>query len=287
LLFLSFVPVDVTVGDLPELTWIEPSYYNVGNSTTKHYKYADDQHPDHDVSLGDQLIKDIYDSLRASPLWNKSALIITYDEHGGFFDHVPPLDKNVPSPDGINCTDDPFDFTRIGVRVPTIVISPWVKKGQVIHAPSPVSSTSNGQYEHSSFPATIVHKLFQPIHPEIHPKPSYLTARDEWAATFESVFTSLKHPRDDCPLTTPAPSREVHQLSLPPQDGSMKLSDFQKELLFLAASLKKEGEEENSTFSSSSAFDYTYASEHWNEAQAAAFITEKMNHFFGFEIVPV
>jgi phospholipase C len=126
---------DVAAGDLPELSWLEPAYYTVGNNTHGHQIVADDQHPDHDVSLGDKLIKDVYESLRASPVWNKTAFIITYDEHGGFFDHVSPHPDPVPSPDGINCTEDPFDFTRIGVRVPTIVISPWVKKGAVIHAP--------------------------------------------------------------------------------------------------------------------------------------------------------
>lgn len=94
-------------GDMPAFSWLEPNYFEAPNIP------ASDQHPDHDVSIGDQLIKDVYDAVRASPLWEKTALIITYDEHGGFFDHVPPP-MNVPNPDGMNSTDDPFDFTRLG-----------------------------------------------------------------------------------------------------------------------------------------------------------------------------
>jgi len=88
---------------------------------------ANDQHPSHEISQGEMFIKELYEAVRASPLWNKTALVITYDEHGGFFDHVPtPL--NIPNPDGKVSQDPSFDFTRIGIRVPTIVISPWVKK---------------------------------------------------------------------------------------------------------------------------------------------------------------
>jgi len=93
-------------------------------------------------------IKELYEAVRASPLWNKTALVITYDEHGGYYDHVPtPL--NIPNPDGKVSQDPSFDFTRIGIRVPTVIISPWVKKGTIVHAPN-----GSGQYEHSSVPAT-------------------------------------------------------------------------------------------------------------------------------------
>ena len=78
-------------------------------------------HPDHDVSLGEELVKQIYENLRASPIWEESVFMITYDEHGGFFDHVHPP-TNVPNPDGKNSTDDPFDFTRLGVRIPTVCV---------------------------------------------------------------------------------------------------------------------------------------------------------------------
>lgn len=114
---------DAAAGDLPAYTWLEPRWMDTPAGP------ANDQHPDHDASAGDRLIKDIYEAIRAGPAWNKTAFIITYDEHGGFFDHVPPP-TGVPNPDGLNSTDDPFDFTRLGVRVPFVVVSPWVQKGE-------------------------------------------------------------------------------------------------------------------------------------------------------------
>lgn len=71
---------------------------------------------------GDALIKHVYDVLRASPRWNDTLLIVTYDEHGGFFDHVQP--PHAPAPDEVASVDPPFDFTRVGVRIPTIMASP-------------------------------------------------------------------------------------------------------------------------------------------------------------------
>ena len=95
-----------------------------------HWK-ATDQHPPHDVRLGEYLIAKVYDTLRASQYWEKSQLVVLYDEHGGFFNRVPPPD-DVPNPDGKMGTDPPFDFTRLGVRVPAVLVSPWLKKAASI-----------------------------------------------------------------------------------------------------------------------------------------------------------
>jgi phospholipase C len=263
--FSKFIE-DAAAGDLPEFTWIEPSYYTVGSIL------ATDQHPDHDVSLGEALIKDVYDAVRNGPLWNKTALIITYDEHGGFFDHVVPPSENVPNPDGINSVDDPFDFTRLGVRIPTVVVSPWVKGGSVVHA----APSGAGQYEHSSLAATVVHKLFAPKLNKL--QPSYLTKRDEWAATFESIFTHLKEPRGDCPQAMPTPTS--HQKIAPkaftlPMDGSAPLTDLQVELLAIAA-----GATEDETYNREEASK-------WTEAVAGKYIADRMNKYFGYKIVDI
>jgi hypothetical protein len=82
--------------------------------------------------VGEALIKRIYTALRNSPQWNSTLFIVTFDEHGGFYDHVtPPM--NVPNPDGLNA-DDPvyFGFDRLGVRVPTLMISPWINKVRLL-----------------------------------------------------------------------------------------------------------------------------------------------------------
>lgn len=87
-----------------------------------------DQHPDHSVREGERLMKNVYEALRKSPKWNETLFIITYDEHGGFYDHVSPPQEGVPSPDGKDNIYG-FDFKRLGLRVPTILISPWIEKG--------------------------------------------------------------------------------------------------------------------------------------------------------------
>ncbi|KAJ6345552.1 hypothetical protein OIU78_008246 [Salix suchowensis] len=91
---------------------------------------ANDDHPSHDVYQGQMFVKEVYETLRASPQWNETLLVITYDEHGGFYDHVATPVSGVPSPDGI-VGPEPFlfKFDRLGVRVPTIVVSPWIEKG--------------------------------------------------------------------------------------------------------------------------------------------------------------
>lgn len=115
---------DARNGKLPHLTVIEPRYFDLTGLP------ANDDHPSHDVANGQMLVKEVYESLRASPQWNQTLLVITYDEHGGFFDHVKTPFLNIPNPDG-NTGPAPyfFKFDRLGVRVPTIMVSPWIKKG--------------------------------------------------------------------------------------------------------------------------------------------------------------
>nr|XP_009599478.1 non-specific phospholipase C4-like [Nicotiana tomentosiformis] len=89
-----------------------------------------DDHPSHDVFEGQKFVKQVYEALRSSPQWNEILFIIIYDEHGGFFDHVPTPVTGVPSPDGINGLEPyKFQFNRLGVRVPAILISPWIERG--------------------------------------------------------------------------------------------------------------------------------------------------------------
>jgi phospholipase C len=96
---------DARTGKLPNVSWIIPSY-----------SMQFDEHPDADVSVGMGFQQQIIEALQASPLWNKSAFLLTYDEHGGFFDHVPPPQ---------------VDAYGLGVRVPLWVISPYAKRGVV------------------------------------------------------------------------------------------------------------------------------------------------------------
>jgi phospholipase C len=137
-------------GRLPPVSWIEPNLTDIppGN----------DDHPPSDVRDGQALVERIYRALRTSPNWGRTMLIITYDEHGGFFDHVHPerqqlFDPRNPEaggfvPLGFDESErgrrTPIDF--YGMRVPTFVVSPWVPSGHV----------SSDVFDHTSILKTII-----------------------------------------------------------------------------------------------------------------------------------
>jgi phospholipase C len=231
-LFHEFLE-DAQEGSLPDYSFIEPRYYDFA------FKKANDQHPNHDVSLGDVLIADVYEAVRNSPLWEQTLLVIVWDEHGGIYDHAFPSQPRVPCPDGKVSVDPPFNFDLLGVRVPAILISPYIPKGAVDHT----------QYEHASVPATLK-KLFG--------LSAFLTQRDAAANTFESMI-SLDQPRTDTPATLPrvpaAASIAARAAKLPfllnvfqqaqaSFTGAISkapLSDFQKNLTEMASSIAMEG----------------------------------------------
>jgi len=100
----------------PAFTFIEPQYFGEGQN---------DDHPPHNTMKAEKLIADTYNALRSNAaLWSKTLLIVSYDEHGGFYDHVVP--PATVAPDDHTTT---YDFTQLGVRVPAILISPWVDAG--------------------------------------------------------------------------------------------------------------------------------------------------------------
>ncbi|KAI5055114.1 hypothetical protein GOP47_0030259 [Adiantum capillus-veneris] len=215
---------DAKSGSLPNYVVIEPRYFDVAGAP------ANDDHPSHDVAEGQKLVKEVYETLRASPQWNQTLFVVTYDEHGGYFDHVPTPVKSVPSPDNIT-GPAPFNFTfnRLGVRVPTFLISPWINKGTVLHEPIN-GPTSSSQYEHSSLPAT-VKKLFN--------LPSdYLTQRDAWAGSFEHLLYERSTPRTDCPEVLPSSPWSLRHAAI---DGERATSEFQQEMVEMAAAISGPG----------------------------------------------
>jgi phospholipase C len=138
---------DCKKGTLPDYSFIEPNYSD--HETDSGEEIANDQHPDHNMQAGERFIASIYQAIKNNPeLWETTALLITYDEHGGIFDHVPPPDcpKDQFTADGnATGTGVPFHFDRLGVRVPSILISPWIPKGSVV----------DRVFDHASIPATI------------------------------------------------------------------------------------------------------------------------------------
>lgn len=163
--------------------FIEPDYH----AFTGHFRGGTSQHPMDDVTRGEAFLKEIYETIRNSPIWESSLLVVTYDEHGGFFDHVIPPRTLHP---GDSITDpsnnhNNFSFQQLGVRVPTILISPLIPKGIIDHT----------EYEHSSVLATI-EELF---------KLDSLTKRDAAARTFNNLL-KLQAPRTDTPKMLPNPA---------------------------------------------------------------------------------
>jgi phospholipase C len=159
-------------GNLPAFTFLEPDWGANGNS----------QHPNYSVALGEQLIHDVYYALRHGKAWNETLLIITYDEHGGCYDHVPPPSGATP-PDHTP-GEFGFDFTRFGVRVPAVLVSPLIPKGTVFRVPAGTTPL-----DHTSILKTV----------ETRWNLKHLTARDAAAPHVGSVL-SLESPRTDDPL---------------------------------------------------------------------------------------
>lgn len=157
-------------GTLPEYSFLEPDFGANGNS----------QHPNYDVALGEQLIHDVYYAVKNGPGWNDTLLVITYDEHGGNYDHVPPPSGAIPPDESSG--EFGFDFTRFGVRIPALLISPRIAAGTVFRAKS-------GVIDHTSLLRTI--ELLWNL-------PS-LTARDKAAPDLGNALT-LPTAREDDPL---------------------------------------------------------------------------------------
>ncbi|EAR87010.1 phosphoesterase family protein (macronuclear) [Tetrahymena thermophila SB210] len=181
---------DAQDGTLANYTFINPSEtVRPFLNHTKSFGLPNDQHPDHSVKEGERLMKNVYEALRNGPKWNETLFIITYDEHGGFYDHVPPPQEGVPNPDG-KVNAEGFNFERLGIRVPTIAISPWIEKGQLVKEPKPWQKPFNtSQFEHSSIISTVM-KIFGLEY--------NFSKRTEWAATFDDLI-SRTEPRTDCP----------------------------------------------------------------------------------------
>lgn len=156
-------------GTLPSVSFIDPDFIDVppGN----------DDHPPTDIAAGQHLIANVVRALINGPLWSKTLLVITYDEHGGFFDHVPP--PLAPAVSGID---------RYGPRVPAFVISPWVDRGKV----------TDMVFDHTSILKTIARRF-------LSARPPDMGERMAQANDLSMVLgASARQDRPDIPLP-PAP----------------------------------------------------------------------------------
>ncbi len=197
-LYKDFV-ADAGAGKLPEYSFIEPNYSDHPGPGGGQI-LACDQHPDHNVKAGERFIAMVYNVIRTNPdLWKSTLLLVVYDEHGGLYDHVPPpVAKGVDGLKGqppyvakpaATGTGQPFNFDRLGVRVPSIAISPWIVKGKIV--PGPEDPAKQRIFEHASIPNTVTEHFIGTYDAR--------TDREQQSDTFLDLLTDTMRPDNDCP----------------------------------------------------------------------------------------
>ncbi len=180
-------------GTLPAFSIVEPNYGVIPGS-----EGGNDDHPDHDITLGQIFLGSVYQALAQSPQWESCLLIITYDEHGGFYDHVPPP----------TMTDELPEFTQAGFRVPSLVIGPHVRRGCV----------DGTLYDHVSPIATVTRRFGLPALNE------RVTATNDVSAAIDPEF-----------LDDPQPPAAIPTLSVSVDEVLRKRGTGQQELAELVA----------------------------------------------------
>jgi phospholipase C len=203
---------DAANGELAAFSYIEPEWAThprrhpppagapAGDEHNFHVE--NDQHPVSNLAVGEKLLYDVYQALRNGPAWEKTLLIITYDEHGGNYDHVHPPTGAIPPDDVIGASG--FDFTRFGVRVPAVLVSPLIPEGAILHAPG----DGRPPFDHTSIIATLRARFGI----------GALGQRDAAAPDLGSVL-ALPTPRTDDPLAAiqpPTAADPVLQAGSPP-----------------------------------------------------------------------
>jgi len=164
---------DLKYGTLPKFSFLEPKWVTFTGSTS--------YHPGNDLIPGERELNDIFTAMQQSPMWNKTLLVITFDEHGGLPDHVPPPYAAKP---WANDSFDGFTSDIMGVRVPTILVSPYITSNTVFR------SGTGTVYDATSILSTLLHWMGIP-------KSKWgLGERTNHAPTFENVIRE-KQPRTD------------------------------------------------------------------------------------------
>ena len=181
-------------GALPRFSYLEPKWgYGLGKVDGSGFycgkilgktfgAQGNDYHPPTWMGPGEVFVNQVYEALIANAdAWQRTLLIITFDEHGGTYDHVDPHWGAV-QPDAHRGPDG-FEFDRYGVRVPTLLVSPWVSAGTVFRSPSPTM-----RFDHTSMIATILQWC------GVDPGKAGLGNRVAVAPTFEGVLAEQARP---------------------------------------------------------------------------------------------
>jgi phospholipase C len=253
--FESFAQ-DAAAGSLPAYSFIEPRYFADPLGGTM----PNDQHPPQSVALGEALIAAVYNAVRSGPGWKQTLLVITYDEHGGCYDHV--LPPRATPPDGK--APDGFAFDSFGVRVPAVIVSPYVKPGCVIRPKGPTP------FDHTSIIATLARRFgFQHLTERDKAAPSLLDCPDAFQAT----------PSNDGPASitapaTPSTAADVARASAQPTNS------LQKSLSTAAVQLPTAGADIGAHMARLAAAP-AMAPDHTNVGAAGRDVTVHMKAFLG------
>ena len=203
-----FTDVQAQEQHFPAFSFIEPSYYPPGQN---------DDHPPHTTVQAQTLLAHVYNALRSNDkLWQSTLLVVVYDEHGGFYDHVPP--PNAVRPDD-HQSPEGFAFDRLGVRVPAVLVSPWV--GQtVIHE----------EFDHTS--------LLRYLSDKWNLRP--LTERVTRAQSIGVALRLDGQPREDTPASLVVPTESAAAAGTPLAAESEDLNPQQKALVAFSEYLEQE-----------------------------------------------
>jgi phospholipase C len=190
--------------DFPAYSFIEPSYY---------WPVQNDDHPPHSTLKAQALLGEVYNALRKNEaLWRSTLLAVVYDEHGGFYDHVP--SPGAVAPDGHT---EEYTFDRLGVRVPAVLVSPWVDKGLVTTT-----------FDHTSLLKFVTENW------GLGP----LTARVAQANSVGAVVRTSGAPNEDTPAAVPV--AEAHLFAAVAVEQAEPLNENQKALVAFTEYLEAE-----------------------------------------------
>jgi phospholipase C len=219
------------------VSWIDPAFTNFNPLSFP----VNDDHPMADIKDGQDLVLAVYDALASSPQWDRSLLVIVYDENGGFYDHVPPPQA---------ADDEPEMFGSYGVRVPAIIVSPWIEPRTVSHT----------LFDHTSIIKTILSRFCpKALHQQqaerrratLSRGPQYPGLRVAQASHLGELLTRATPrpapPRDT--LVRQATARAAETETARPWPGrpgeDNPLNDLQKSILAATHKLRKDGHPPN------------------------------------------
>ena len=210
---------DVNDGALPDYTFIEPNYQKGEQN---------DDHPPHSTIRAQRLLASVYNAVRKNEaIWNSTLLVVLYDEHGGFYDHVSPT---AATPPAAFKAGDEYTFDWLGVRVPALLISPWVERAII---------KTEDRFDHTSLLKYLTEKW------GLAP----LTDRVREAKSFADAIRTTEQPRNDTPTSVPVPPLIIAKAAAALPEGAATDmtaneltepdNDFQKSLAIFAEHLEK------------------------------------------------